>query len=465
LAEGWTKLLRSRLVAELESGGWEIRQALNYIWKKEFSSRSDAPGSIPDASWPSTRLRLFISQGSGAHEGLADKAELVACAVEIHAKKKDSAKLYTAEEVGAETDSDVNSRGMIRLFCHLIQEEGADPSGLIERAQARGQSGLEAASGESREERESSLEQLLTRGPPSSRRSRDAMTGQEREIAQLAGAGIIKFCQLVAVAVVHGASDEQWSDLEAKIADLEARNWQVAQAVSLLRVQVRDPELLTEGVDPRSKRIVQHIVASVEEVAAAAEQMSTERSVEDAMEALMAACASVASEDLIVSLLEELESIETGRSSQEDVVAMLLAHEAAAVFVDGVFVDRGDHPLERADSGIELQRTVSIGTQSRASVGQLRQQTNDDESFRTACTTIVRFCENVLREPTMDKFRTAKLAKPAVQRCVGQYEAAQDILISAGFVRIDEGTLQMQGSANVDSLRRICHVIKEELAK
>ena len=107
-------------------------------------------------------------------------------------------------------------------------QEGADADSLIERARARGQSGLEAATGGSREGRERSLDQLLTRSPFTRRRRHD-VTDEEREVAQLAGGGVIRFCQVVATAVVQGASDEQWSQLETEIADLEERGWEVGQ--------------------------------------------------------------------------------------------------------------------------------------------------------------------------------------------------------------------------------------------
>ena len=112
LNEGWARLMKSRLVLEIESGGWEIKAALEHIWEKERLSRDDSHG--PDESWPSTSLLAFISLGGGDSQGLVDKASLVTRAVEVHTRKREAAKCYTAEEVGAETAADINSRGMIR---------------------------------------------------------------------------------------------------------------------------------------------------------------------------------------------------------------------------------------------------------------------------------------------------------------------------------------------------------------
>eukprot|EP00658_Telonema_sp_P-2_P022834 TRINITY_DN19140_c0_g1_i1.p1 TRINITY_DN19140_c0_g1~~TRINITY_DN19140_c0_g1_i1.p1 ORF type:complete len:556 (-),score=110.81 TRINITY_DN19140_c0_g1_i1:411-2078(-) len=139
---------------------------------------------------------------------------------------------YLPEDVGAETDADVNSRGLIQLFCKLI-DSAVDPEPMLAAVR-----GLEPVGQSSDPERPS-----------------------EAMIESLVGPAGVRLCHQVATFMAEGASEENWERAETEMGLLETKGWRVTIPVQMMRFAgVRDAALLTEGIDPRSGLVVKFIL-------------------------------------------------------------------------------------------------------------------------------------------------------------------------------------------------------------
>ena len=175
LSAEFETLCRSRLVESLEAGGWIVREALRFIWQNELMMRE-----------------------------------------------------YTHETAGAHAESDINSRGMLRRFCRLINN--SNPEELIQRVSTFDRVGLEP--------------------------SQASSPGAER-VAELAGPRAPDLCEDVARAVAQGATDEVWDEIVARLLEFQERGWRVFEAAMMMRLAgVRDFSILAADVDPRSGQIV-----------------------------------------------------------------------------------------------------------------------------------------------------------------------------------------------------------------
>eukprot|EP00656_Telonema_subtile_P033739 TRINITY_DN375_c0_g1_i1.p1 TRINITY_DN375_c0_g1~~TRINITY_DN375_c0_g1_i1.p1 ORF type:complete len:1056 (+),score=239.67 TRINITY_DN375_c0_g1_i1:133-3300(+) len=148
---------------------------------------------------------------------------------------------YTAEDAGAYGGSDVNSRGMLHLFCEELLSPTSDSEALLVRVAALGSVDQPQGGSAAHPTREQLVELVGPHGP-------DFATG-------------------IAASIVHGGSDLMWESAEAALAEWEGRGWTITMAVQMLRhAGVRDLGLLTQDVDARSAVFVTYILDRVIEL-------------------------------------------------------------------------------------------------------------------------------------------------------------------------------------------------------
>lgn len=119
-----------------------------------------------------------------------------------------------------------------------------------------------------RDSSESDIAALLQRvasGPAMTQLGTMSIDQLRAKCAELAGRNANVFLDTVSRLISQGGTDQEWSAAKEEIAEFEGRGWRVSQAVGLLQAEVRELGLLIEGVDERSRFLVELLLRLVEQ--------------------------------------------------------------------------------------------------------------------------------------------------------------------------------------------------------